>query len=294
MQETGNNTKGIVEFEFLDETLDLNSTSNYHLSIQVGLDGFSFCILNPTSNKYIALKNYPNLSNGSEAINADWIRTILNNDEFLNRNYKSVALVFVSCNSTIVPDPLFKKENLKDYFDFNLDLPETDEIYCSKIERTDSWTLFPAQKDIIEILTGQYKNLKIFHQSVPFINNILSKTKNSPNNTQAFIHLYGKFFDMAIIENQKLKLYNCYSYRHVNDLLYYILYAFDQLKLPADSTSMVLSGKVTRQSSFYENLRRYVKKIDFAGLDPFFKYSYTFTKVPDHTFTNLLNLFPCA
>jgi len=294
MQETGNNNKGIVEFEFLDETFDLNSTSNYHLSIQLGLDGFSFSILNPGSKKYIALKNYPNIATNSEIINPDWIKSILKEDEFLNRNYKSVAVLFVTCNSVMVPDPLFKKESLKDYFDFNLDLPESQSIQSTKIERADSWSLFPVQTDILNILKDQFQNLNIFHQSAPFINNILSNFKNTDESTQTYVHLYGKFFDLVVFDKQKLQLYNCFSYRHVNDLLYYILYVFDQLKLPAESTTLLLSGKVTRQSSFFENLRRYVKKVDFAKRDPFFKYSYTFSKVPEHTFLNLLNLYPCV
>ena len=173
MQETGNNTKGIVEFEFLDETFDLNSTSSYHLSIQIGLDGFSFSILNINNNKYIALKNYPNLTSNNDVLFADWVRSVLNEDEFLSRNYKSVAVIFVNCNSVLVPDPLFKKENLKDYFDFNLDLPESDEIYSTKIERADSWSLYPVPTDVVKVLQEQFPNLKIFHQSVPFINNIL-------------------------------------------------------------------------------------------------------------------------
>ena len=294
MQETGNKNKGIVEFEFLDETIDLNSTSNYHLSIQLGLDGFSFSILNPESKKYIALKNYPNLNANSEIITLDWIKSILKEDEFLNRNFKSVAVIFVTSNSVLVPDPLFKKENLKDYFDFNLDLPESQSIQNTKIERADSWSLFPVQTDILDILKEKFLNLNVFHQSAPFINNILSNTKNTDESTQANVHLYGKFFDLAVIDKQKLQLYNCFSYRHVNDLLYYILYVFDQLKLPAESTTLQLSGKVTRQSSFFENLRRYVKKVDFAKRDPFYKYSYTFSKVPEHTFSNLLNLYPCV
>ena len=294
MQETGNNTKGIVEFEFLDETFDLNSTSSYHLSIQIGLDGFSFSILNISNNKYIALKNYSNLASNNDVLFADWVKSVLNEDEFLRRNYKSVAVIFVNCSSVLVPDPLFKKENLKDYFDFNLDLPESEEIYSTKIERADSWSLYPVPADIVKVLQEQFPNLKIFHQSVPFINNILSNTKNSSEGTLVYIHLHGNIFDLSVIENQNLKFYNCYSYKHVNDLLYYILYVFEQLKLPAENTRALLSGKVTRQSSFYENLRRYIKKIEFAKLDPYFKYSYTFSKVPEHSFTNLLNLFPCV
>jgi len=41
----------------IDETLDKNLTANYNLSIQVSLDGFSFCIKDLIRNKYIVLKH---------------------------------------------------------------------------------------------------------------------------------------------------------------------------------------------------------------------------------------------
>jgi len=46
------------DIRFLDEALDINKTITYHLSIQAGLDGFSFVIFDPSRNKFIALKHY--------------------------------------------------------------------------------------------------------------------------------------------------------------------------------------------------------------------------------------------
>ena len=108
------------------------------------------------------------------------------------------------------------------------------------------------------------------------------------------MNLYGNIFDLAVTQSKNLKLYNCFTYKHVNDLLYFILYTFVQMKLPPDTTLIHLSGKVTRQSSFYENLRRYVKKLEFLKPDVHFTYSYTFSKLPEHSYTNLLSLYPCV
>jgi len=43
------------DFAFIDETLDKNLIHTYHLSIQADLNGLSFCILDPVTNKYIVL-----------------------------------------------------------------------------------------------------------------------------------------------------------------------------------------------------------------------------------------------
>ncbi len=283
----------MVEFEFLDETLDINSTSSYHLSIQAGLDGLSFCILDTVRNKYVALKNYPNTGNQVEVIDSDWISSILKEDEFLNQKYKSAGIFFVGLSSTLVPDPLFRKENLADYLNFNLDLAESDEIHYNKIQRADAWSIYPVLSDLIKLFRERFPGINIFHHSVPFINHILLNNKGE-SKSNVYVNLYGNIFDIAVTRSKNLKLYNCFPYKHVNDLLYFILYIFEQMKLPPDNTLIHLSGKVTRQSSFYENLRRYVKKLEFLKPDPHFTYSYTFSKLPEHSYTNLLSLYLCV
>ena len=45
------------DFAFIDETLDINLTQSYYMSIQLSLDGLSFCILDPVREKYIAFCN---------------------------------------------------------------------------------------------------------------------------------------------------------------------------------------------------------------------------------------------
>ncbi len=282
----------MVEFEFLDETFDINSAKSYHMSIQAGLDGLSFCILDPLQNKYIALKNYPN-SLKQEA-DDDWFRNILTSDEFLSQEYKSSAVIFSGHRSTLVPEPLFKKDHLKDYFQFNLNLEEHEEIRYNLLNRADAWTLYPVSGSLLELFNNRFTGLKCFHHSIPFLNSILLNQKNGARKSSVYVNIHGGIFDIAVTRAKNLTLYNCFPYTHVTDLMYFVLNVFNQLTLTVEDTTVFLSGKISRQSSFYENLRRYIKKIEFAKRDRHYTYSYTFEKLPDHAFLNLLNLYSCV
>ena len=44
--------------ELFDETLDINSTENYELSIQVSPDGLSFCLLDSVRNKFVLFRSF--------------------------------------------------------------------------------------------------------------------------------------------------------------------------------------------------------------------------------------------
>ncbi|HPR85643.1 MAG TPA: DUF3822 family protein, partial [Prolixibacteraceae bacterium] len=52
-------TTELQEISWTDDSFDLKNAGNYHLSIQIGLDGFSYCILDTRINKYLAFQNIP-------------------------------------------------------------------------------------------------------------------------------------------------------------------------------------------------------------------------------------------
>ncbi len=293
MQETGNKIPDMVEFEFLDETLDINSTHFYHLSVQASLDGLVFSILDTTKNKYIALKAYLNSDKQIDPGKFDWYNSILKSDEFLLKEYKSTGLVYVEERSTLVPDPLFKEQNIGDYTGLNFQFSGHEELFHHKIKKIDTWVIFPVPSKLISGFQGQFPNINIFHQSAPFINRILSERTGNKDRS-VFINIYSTMFEIAVTESGNLLLYNCFGYKNTNDLLYYTLNIIKQLKFAAESTRLVLSGKITRQSSLFENIKRYIKNTEFAKPGDRFTYSYTFQNIPAHNHLNLLSLYPCV
>jgi hypothetical protein len=74
--------------ELFDETLDINSTDNYELSIQSGSDVFSYCLLDTIRNKFVLLRSFE--PEDSKPFNAEKIKDILNKDDFLIRKYRKV------------------------------------------------------------------------------------------------------------------------------------------------------------------------------------------------------------
>ena len=43
--------------ELFDETLDINSTENYEISVELSTDSISFCVLDTIRNKFIMLRS---------------------------------------------------------------------------------------------------------------------------------------------------------------------------------------------------------------------------------------------
>src|SRR5665811_1617082 len=99
------------EINSIDETFDIKLASEYHLSIQVGLDGFSFCILDIHRRKYIVFQHIP-LIVGKLQFLSKKVESIFDQDEKLNASYQSVSITYSTNNATLFPKEYSEQANL--------------------------------------------------------------------------------------------------------------------------------------------------------------------------------------
>ncbi|NOQ27702.1 MAG: DUF3822 family protein [Bacteroidales bacterium] len=279
------------DFAFIDETLDINLTQSYYLSIQLSLNGLSFCIHDPVRKKYIAY-SYKNFD--SELSFDDYLNTIedyLSKNDLLNQEYKISKLIWISNKNTLIPEIYFKPNDLKKYFEFNQKLNELDEIHYNKLRFVDAYSVYVVPNQIANIFIKQFQGLKFYNQQTPFINRFLFK--HHSDTIKVFVNINDEFIDLCIRENGKLLLYNNFTFKTDSDIIYYIMYVFNQFDLNPENTELILSGLVDKKSSVYSNLRGFIGQLRFDKLSEDFSYSYTFNKIPAHSFTNLFNLQLC-
>lgn len=282
----------MLQFELLDETLDLNKTQFYHLSIQVALDGFLFAILDTSSLKYLGMKKYGFGKVSDPDMQYDEIRQVLDRDPFLQRQYKGVSCIYSVARSTLLPAALFEKDHLKLYFEFNHVLNELDELHYNHLKQTDAYLVFPVYSEIAGLLLRRWVNTGFYHQATAFIDSLIS-----PDNAAgkiAGINFNEDHFDMIMVENKVLKYHNNFSFRSDEDLLYFVLFVFDKLGLDQESTPLMVSGELDKFSERPLLMKRYFRKLAFQSAPPGFNYPPAFHKIQDHSLLNLLRIYHCV
>ena len=95
---------------------DLNNLNDSHLSIQLSLDGFSFCIINKSLNEVTAICDYtfPNGSSNPEK-HLENIKEVFNKEKLLQRRYHTTNITHVNDLSSLVPKAFFNLEKIKSY-----------------------------------------------------------------------------------------------------------------------------------------------------------------------------------
>jgi hypothetical protein len=218
--------------ELLDETLDINSTENYELSVQISPDCFAFCILDTLRNKYVLFRsNDPD----NKYFTPESINEIITKDDFLTRKYKKVNVVMPSPKFTLVPAPLFDPGKKDEYFTFNLNRDGNDIISSNRVTDPDAWSVFSVTKSFYEIPLHFWPSVYPFHHTKPLLN-LLSHKSKSIEGHYLHIHVEKEFFNIFVYSHGSLRLSNTFSYRNISDMLYYVLNIFKTMNISHDET----------------------------------------------------------
>ena len=275
--------------ELFDETLDINSTENYQLSVQMGSDNLSFCLLDTIRNKNILLRTYT--PDSYKKFTHDQVDEIITKDDFLRRKYSKVFLVLPSVRSTLIPSALYDPAKKEEYFSFNHAGAENSVILTNRISDPDSYLLFGIHKYENELVKKHFSQVVPAHHLKPLFYQIYHSYK-SEGEYYIHAHVESDFFNLIVFSNHRLQLCNTFVYRNLSDILYHILNVFKSLNIKQEET-IVLSGLTERYDDLFSNLSLYIRGVKFAELSGSFTFSYVFNETPLHRYINLFTISNC-
>ncbi|MBP8849182.1 MAG: DUF3822 family protein [Breznakibacter sp.] len=289
----------MYNISFLDESFDSNISSSYFLSIQITLDGFSFCTLDPIRNRFIQFyhQNWEDGNIVRTSLNTkclDQFEKIINSESLLDLPFKKIFLLYGASSFSLVPSVLFASGNLKELFKLTHPFDENCQLLFTKVRLTDSYLLFPIESDWLTLLNSRFEHLQISHTNAITLEalslyNKVGKAKN--NITLSFT---SKGFDIFAFSDTSLLMANHFDYQSDADFLYFFLFVFEQLKFTVDDTEVHIIGLIKEDSSLILQLRQFVKKVSFKQVSKSISFSYQFKQLPQYEFFSLFNLPVCV
>jgi len=274
--------------ELFDETLDINATDNYDLSVQVGPDGLAFCILDSIRNKYVLIRSTE--PEDGKYFNASAVEDIIKKDDFLGRNFRRIRVMMPVVKSTIVPAPLYDPVKKDEYFTLNYIKEENESILSCKLEEPDSYVLYACQAAFVDLVKNTFHDIQPVHHLKPLLRHVSEESKKSAVH-YVHINVERDFFNLVIFDHNSLLLCNTYMYRNSSDILYYVLNAIRKLDIKTEEVHF--SGLTEKYAGLSAEFLVYIKNISFAVPSGDFTFSYVFNDLELHRYLNLLSLVNC-
>jgi len=275
--------------ELVDETLDINSSENYVLSLEVSSAGLTFCILDTLRNKYILIRRYEP-EEGKE-FTYEHISDILATDDHFKNRYRKVNILVPSGKFTLVPAPLYDPERIEDYFRYNHLRDESSAIISNRITMPDAFIIFSLPAPLKTMLGSSFPDTQLSIHLRPLLRHIAYRSRN-PGGRYIHAHLEKSFFNLVIFDQSTLKLCNTFNYRNTSDILYHVMNVFRQMGIDQEET-LYFSGNIGRHDDLIPEFSSYVRDIKLAEPEGNFTFSYVFSESVLHRFLNLFSIVNC-
>jgi len=275
--------------ELFDETLDINATENYELSLTAACDGLSFTILDTLRNKFVLIRSFE--PEEGRNFNAEKISGIIGDDDFLARKYKKLVIQTPSLKSTIVPAALYDPGKKDRYFSFNHTTEPGQVILANKINDPESYVVFQVPAALSEVINNHYPGITIIHHTRPLLW-YAARRARSAGGTYVQVHIERDFFTLVVFGNDVMKFCNSFVYRNVSDIMYYVLNVFRKMNISQEE-SISFSGRTGIYDDITSGFSAYVRNISFCEPYGNYSFSYVFNETGLQRYLNLFSALSC-
>ncbi len=266
----------------------LDSTSKYKkLSIQISLNGLSFCIVDTIDNTVLLSKGvvFDNELNPIE-LEKELVK-LFTEHNIASQYFSDVIAVHRNTLFCFVPKVLFIEEELSNYLKYNTKVLATDLVVYDEIENYDIINIYVPLMNINNYIYDLFGEFTYKHSSSIITSSLLNS--NNGKGVSFYVYASENQMDITVISKKKLLLFNSFEYTTTEDFLYYLLFTSEQLKLDNETIQLKLFGSIEEDSDIYKGCYEHIKNVSIYVPDnsTFHLGDYT-TKSIDFTILNAL------
>ena len=250
------------------------------LAIQVSLNGLSFCVFDTLSGKPMVLQNISFDSFQRSGKMEDLFASVFRENPELSHKFDDIVIIHSNNLSTFVPTALFDEEFLGSYLQYNTKVFETDFFAFDELPNYEMNNVYIPYVNMNNFFIDQYGSFDYKHANSILVSKLLDLSKNNEE-LQLFVHVSESHFEIIVLQNQKLHLYNSFDHKTPEDFIYYILFTAEQLQLNPENFKLKLLGNITEDDAFYKMAFRYIRNISLFDVSDF-KNSFTATENREH------------
>lgn len=208
--------------------------------------------------------------------------------------WEDVRIGVNSPSFTLVPQPLFRKEYAGSYLALmrGSDLPAHEFAQAYAHQDEGFLSVFNLEHPLADYFSGAYplQTLTFIHQTGALIQATAELDRLTLTPQTVYLYFEDEFVTIIGRENHQLRYCNRFGYKNPQDLVYYVLYVLDELKLNPPAANVVLYGEITPFADAYAELSRFLTNLTFGHTPPGVSLADAFAELPDHRYLSLYGL----
>ncbi|MEN1785791.1 MAG: DUF3822 family protein [Bacteroidota bacterium] len=228
------------------------------LSIQVSLNGLSFCVLDTIGHKILVSERVDFKTASTPYLVLKELKSILEKHDLTQKKYDEVSVIHTNHLYCLVPKSLFDKEELPNYLKFNAKILANDQIVHDLLPNQDIVCVYVPFMNINNYLFECFGEFEFKHNSIALLQTLFQQKSTQ---IVCYVHVGKRTMELTVMEQRKLLLYNQFDYKTEADFLYYVLFVYEQLGLDVEVVSLKLFGAIAEGDAIFSLCQDYLTNV---------------------------------
>ncbi len=237
----------------IPEHIDLNYPERYDLNIEISPENIAVAVIecdNQDHSFYQCLypENYKTIP--------AFFQDILFENEFFLFNFRKVNIINYSQTFTFVPDILFNEKEKGEYMNFLFCKPEG-KVLFQKDDLLHLILLHTIPDDLYQFIQRTFVGVEISHHLFPLLR-FFNREEFRNKDKRMLVNIRKKGIDILCFDQEKFLLGNHFECTDLNEIVYYTLFIWKQLKFDQHKDRLYLS---TQKEELNLQLKNYIENI---------------------------------
>ena len=164
-----------------DESYSQGMVKNALLLMAAEKGRFLYGVIDQDRQKAVVLRDYQmvNDSDTEEDYTPGFFNRILEEDEILQElNPDKIVLSVYSQQQSLVPNPLFSKDHLKEILGLTCHVGKDQDVYADAISSANAFSIYGVSAALLKETGNRFKNASLFHAGSAFIESQIRLNKH--------------------------------------------------------------------------------------------------------------------
>lgn len=243
-----------------NNSLNIADKNFKKLSIQVNLNGLSFCVADTVSQKLLISDRVDFSEEKNPMFAKDELQKLFQKHDIENMQFDEVIAVHRNTLFGLVPKSLFDQNHLNEYLKFNTKVLANDVLAYDEVENHELVNVYVPYTNVNNYIYELFGEFDYMHNGTVLLQSLLNnQTQNQ--DTTCFAHVNKNQLDITVLNQRKLLLYNSFKYNTKEDFAYYLLFVLEQLELDPKTVNVKLFGEIEEDDEIYQLCYKYIQNI---------------------------------
>jgi hypothetical protein len=252
----------------INNRLDIADKNFKKLSIQVSLNGLSFCVADTVVQKLLLSDSVDFVEEKNPMLVLDELKKLFQEHQLDNMEFDEVVVVHSNTLFGLVPKSLFNANHLLEYLKFNTKVLASDVLSYDTVENHELVNVYVPYMNINNYIYELFGEFTYMHNGTVLLQSLMNnQTQNQE--TICYVHVSKSQLNITVLDQRKLLLYNSFLYDTKEDFAYYLLFVLEQLELDPKSAMVKLFGSIDEDDPIFQLCFSYIQNISiFAPSSP--------------------------